>query len=534
MKKMKRIVRLHYILLFSILFSCNFLDRDPLHAVSDGSFWNNEQEARAFLDNIYNTLTPNSHVYLESASDNAYLQYPWEGGDLRFFTDGTHNAFTNFCGWWFSYLDIRNAHEFLEKIETVPNLSKEAEIEMRAEAHFFLALKYFEMWRAYKEVPLVDKVLSLEEADVPTSSEEEIITYIIDNVELAIEGLPEMRSDGRLNKYAAVMLKADLMMWIEDYQQVIELTKMVIQSGHFNLHSDYEELFKSEFQQGNKENILWREYKVGVAMHSVNLTLLPNGFGGGWSSVTPTQDLIDEYEAIDGIYPYTDSPLYNPEDEHGYTIRDPRFDATIMYHGSIYEGIPYSPLDLTDGNPNVIQGNNCTVTGYNFRKYTDLDVITPSSCDVNNYVYRYAETLLWLAEATNELQGPTSEVYDAINEVRTRAGLPQVDRAIYSDKESLRKLIQRERRVEFAGETKRMWDTWRWGENKIGTPENWMENTLQKDIESVVYEHQDGDVYPDFIRKRRTSDLGNKTYVFPIPQTALDVSNNITQHPAWR
>ncbi|MBB3698925.1 RagB/SusD family nutrient uptake outer membrane protein [Flammeovirga yaeyamensis] len=525
-------------LLVGLLNSCNLLDKEPLHAVTDETFWKNEAEARAFLNNNYNSLTPFWHLYLESASDNGYLKYAWEGSDLRDYTTGNHNAFTGFCDWWFDYKDIRNCYEFLAKIDEVPGVSPESNKEMKAETYFFLASKYFDMWKAYREVPLVDRLLTVQEADVPTSKEEEIKAFIEEHLDLAIEGLPETSAEGRLTKGAARMLKADYLIWNQDYQGVIEQTKAIINSGNYALEPHYEDLFHSSTQGGTKEVILWREYKNGVNADWDNYTnymLLPNGFLGGWSSVAPTQDLVDAYEAKDGVYPFTDSPLYDAvNDKQGYTIRDPRFEQSILYNGTVYGGILYEPLRLDDNNPNVIGGNNCTVTGYNYRKYTDLDKISPSLCDVNNYIYRYAETLLFFAEAQNEVRGPSSEVYNAIDQVRERAGMPKVNQSIYNTQVAVRELIQRERRVEFAGEQKRFWDSWRWGMNQFGNPKHWTENSLQVDVESVEYEHLDGSVSRDFIRGRRNGSMGNRNYVLPIPQSALDVSRNITQHPAWR
>ncbi|AZQ65004.1 RagB/SusD family nutrient uptake outer membrane protein [Flammeovirga pectinis] len=537
---MKRLINISTLLvaLLGLTTACNYLDKEPLHAVSDETFWKNQNEARAFLDNIYNSITPWDHLYTESATDNAYLRYPWEGSDLRDYTAGVHTSFTGFCGWWFSYTDIRNCYEFLNRVDDVPGIDATENTEMRAEVHFFLASEYFDMWKVYKEVPLVDKLLTLEEADVPTATEEEIKAFIVENIDIAIAGLPETRSDGRLTKAAAEMLKADYLLWIADYAGVATLTGDIIKSGNYALEANYDDLFHSSTQTGTKENILWREYKNGVTedwANYLNYAFLPNGFGGGWSSISPSTLLADAYEAKDGSYPYTTSPLYDPvNDPKGYTIRDSRFEETILYDGVYYESILYNPLDLTEGNPNKIGGSNCTLTGYNFRKYTDMDKVTHSLCDVNNYVYRYAETLLMFAEAQNEITGPTTEIYNAINQIRTRAGMPNVNQSIYNSKDALRELIQRERRVEFAGESKRFWDTWRWGQNKYGSPAHWSENTLTNDMESVDYEHADGDSYTDFLRKRRDGGMGDRTYVFPIPQTALDVSKNITQHPAWR
>jgi hypothetical protein len=110
-------------------------------------------------------------------------------------------------------------------------------------------------------------------------------------------------------------------------------------------------------------------------------------------------------------------------------------------------------------------GSNNSATGYNFRKLVDPAYIT-----YNQYVggqpfplIRYAEVLLTYAEAQNEASGPDASVYAAIDSVRSRVGMPNVDPTVYNSQASLRSLIQNERRIELAQEGLRYFDIRRWG-----------------------------------------------------------------------
>lgn len=78
--------------------------------------------------------------------------------------------------------------------------------------------------------------------------------------------------------------------------------------------------------------------------------------------------------------------------------------------------------------------------------------------------FRYAEVLLSYAEAENEVNGPTKDVLDAVNKVRTRGeNLPTVQSTYGTvDKDKMREIIHRERRVELSFEDKRWWDILRW------------------------------------------------------------------------
>lgn len=77
-------------------------------------------------------------------------------------------------------------------------------------------------------------------------------------------------------------------------------------------------------------------------------------------------------------------------------------------------------------------------------------------------VFRYAEVLLSFAEAENELNGPSDDVYKVLDKIRARVSMPTVNRTKYGTKETLRELIRRERTIELAGEGLRKADILRW------------------------------------------------------------------------
>ena len=147
-------------------------------------------------------------------------------------------------------------------------------------------------------------------------------------------------------------------------------------------------------------------------------------------------------------------------------------------------------------------------------------------------VLRYAEVLLSYAEAKIELNQIDASMYDAINQVRTRAGMPNVDEAKYNNQEKLRELIRRERRVEFAYEGMRRWDVIRWG--------------IAKDVMSQPVVRVEGEILPtkneegDFnvnitgttVEETRTFTVG-KNELLPIPQGTIDANPLITQNPGY-
>ena len=146
------------------------------------------------------------------------------------------------------------------------------------------------------------------------------------------------------------------------------------------------------------------------------------------------------------------------------------------------------------------------------------------------------------AEAENELNGPSAEVYNKLNQIRTRVGMPEVDQAKYGTKEKLRELIRRERGVEFAGEGIRRADIVRWKDasGKM-VAETVLNGTLERRVGTVS---MDASVDPElratitvdapatekFIETRKFA--AHNRY-FPIPQTSIDKNPQLTQNNGY-
>ena len=214
------------------------------------------------------------------------------------------------------------------------------------------------------------------------------------------------------------------------------------------------------------------QYLETVKPHDTSIGSMLNNSVGGWSSMVPTANLINLYEMKTGLT--TDESGSGYDATHPFKDRDPRMAMTVCYPGANYitpEGKTaiYNTLDQTlpGGKKNEDypeSANNSSKTGLTWNKYTApanqyADVWSTNASPI---VFRYAEVLLSYAEAENELNGPSADVYAKINLVRQRVGMPAVDQTKYGTKDKLRELIRRERSVEFAGEGLRRADILRW------------------------------------------------------------------------
>jgi hypothetical protein len=143
-------------------------------------------------------------------------------------------------------------------------------------------------------------------------------------------------------------------------------------------------------------------------------------------------------------------------------------------------------------------------------------------------VLRYAEVLLSDAEAKIELGKIDASVYADINLVRNRAGMPSVDQNVYNNQTTLRTLVRNERRVEFAFEGLRFFDIQRW---KIGS----------QAMSGTIYGAKVGTVDPATGKytptgaplKLETRTFADKNYLWPIPQSEIDIDKNLKQNPGY-
>src|SRR5690606_33797136 len=124
---------------------------------------------------------------------------------------------------------------------------------------------------------------------------------------------------------------------------------------------------------------------------------------------------------------------YDPDNI--YANRDPRMDMTIVYPGATYMG-------------ETVSESRFAVTGYGMKKYSiydeekppkDLADLKGGQSETNYIVIRYADILLMYAEALNEFSGPSTAVYDALNAIRNRAGMPEITPG--HSKDDLREVI---------------------------------------------------------------------------------------------
>lgn len=449
--------------------SCSdFLDTTPYDALSPSTTWKTEQDAEKFAIGCYSGWEDGGRLlYMDCTSDFGYNNFSWEGyKDLANGNMTQANSGASFYG----YTTIRRCNTFLNNVQSIEFADEAVKKDLIAQVRVLRAYKYFIMNWAYGGVPIIDNYDTAEDAQVPRNTEQEVRDFIAKELDECTPDLNKMPAErGRIAKGAALALRMREALYYDDWAMAKQKAEEIIAMGEYDLEDDYLKLFQVAGQD-SKETILAVQY-IPNTYTLYTIGQMYNNGDGGWSSIVPTYNLVDTYEMKNGMTIDEQGSGYDAT--HPFKNRDPRLAMSVIYPGADYvkaggAAAVFNTLDKTingESNANYMtSADNASKTGLTWNKYLSpitqyADIWKSNACPI---VFRYAEVLLTWAEAENELNGPSDEVYKKINKVRERAGMPDVDQAKYATKEALRELIHRERAVEFAGEGLRRADILRW------------------------------------------------------------------------
>lgn len=536
--------------------SCSdFLDKLPKEQLSDNNFWKNSDDVEMAISDTYKIL-PEWMQDESINTDDATMGIKWAAGNeaVGVYDPGDY-------GWSTEYSYIREANLVLSKIGDI-EMGDSIRKNLEGQAYFFRGYIYWTLIQQYGDVPYVDKPLGLDDLhDISQSPRTEVYTKVMADLDKAISYLPlswPSSESGRITKGAARAVKMRCAIYYGDYQTAANEAKAIMDSGVYELYDkentgNYKKLFWEE-TDGCKENILYRQFN---APDNTNYIIGWECFPTlGWGGMDPTQNLVDAFEDTDG------SPIYDSSeagviyrDEKGnptkqlskifdpsnpFENRDPRLEANVLHDGEVMYDVTIKVAPLKEsGNTGIGRHGDATETGYYQQKWLDPS-INPSSTgwDMGKDVVsiRYAEVLLTYAECMNELNGPCDAAFNAVNQVRARVGMPALQNTDASkptycaDKAALRKRIKNEWRVEFALEGPyRKWNLRRWGDAKevLNSPYWGLSYDMSADGTSCTLYTKDNYI------KLKGSKYSDNNYLFPIPQTEMDLNSNLKQNDGY-
>ncbi|WP_298708932.1 RagB/SusD family nutrient uptake outer membrane protein [Chitinophaga sp.] len=521
MKKNKLIICLAATAFLGSSCGKDFLNKVPQDQISPATFWKTEADAKAANIGCYSSLwdvTTEVLPYLDVLTPNAFNNYPWEGWkniSLSLQTPSDMGSMgTLYNG---AYSGISACNIFLANIDRV-TMDDAARDVMKGEAHFLRAYYYSLLTNYWGGVVVLLDEPSLDQINAKKSTRAEVYAQVEKDLQASIPLLPVTAEDkGRVTKGAAWGLLTRVYLYQEKWQACADAAEEVMKLG-YELFPSYRGLFL-EANENNSEVIFDVQFLQPRYPTSwdIYLGIYDPLNAPGWSSIEPTQDLVNAYEMKDGTPYDPNDAVLNPKNPNNEN-RDPRLDQTIFRRGQKYNGVPY-PVDA-DGWPGVY-------TGYSYKKYTAYDTTTnlgdaiggTGLSQINGIIIRYADILLMYAEAKNELSGAVSEVYEAINAVRARPSVDMPPIPAGLGKEQMRQRIRHERRIEFAGEGLYYSDIRRW---KIAETE--LNKTLVLNGSQMR-----GATEKRVFRKE-------KDYLMPFPQNEIDNAPNMKdqQNPGYK
>ncbi|HEV7330462.1 MAG TPA: RagB/SusD family nutrient uptake outer membrane protein [Flavisolibacter sp.] len=566
-----------------LLLSCKkggFLDQTVTTNLDEATTFADSVNAMAFLNDIYTGIGFASDprrfsgngfaAGLDAASDEAEGPTASSTNGFIQFATGTVNA--NIIpddAWRISYGKIRAVNQFLKHLPTVP-FNATLKAQAKAEARFLRAWYYAMLLQHYGGVPLIgDAIFDADEAIPATrASYRACVNYILSECDAAAQDLPVTQNGaqyGRISKGACLALKARVLLFAASplfnnggqakgmagldsivaypdndparWRLAADAAKAVIGLNEYSLYYDstsrsgekgygFQRLFTQRY---NTEYILAR--MMGDNKYLESLWDAPSRGGGG--GPFPYQEMVDAFPMANGKDISDPTSGYDPAQP--YQNRDPRLNYSILHDSSlrkVFAANQPAPLQLyinTAANPPAPASGDAvyrgTPTGYYIFKMMDPGVINNDLAASQRVLplIRYAEILLNFAEATNEADGPTPEVYQAVEAIRRRAGLRPYELPASLSQEAMRNVIRKERRIELAYEGHRFFDVRRWmiaeeTENKIMHGMEVSRNGAQASYKVFdVRKH-------NFIKAM---------YLWPLPLAEIAKSPDLLQNPLY-
>lgn len=443
--------------------ACNLETPPESNLIKEG-FWENEQSAKAAFDGVYSRF-------------RAYGATMWQMGELRSDMWGgksveTHldqNLFTNnisttvvpFGNWggWYGMLHFIN--DFIKNAPNAPFSNIRERDNMLAQMHGLRAYVYYTLHKSWGKVPIVlqplENVNDLASLKTPRASEVEVMNQIKSDIQKSLDLFTgnENFYNNRVywTKNATLILKGDAYLWsgkvlgggASDYTEAKNALSQVTGSL-----VSYENLWGIN-NENNAEFIFALDYKKDEATHYFN------------SATARFNDVKDKFDdnsrKISDILFISGNNFYSPSSKTLLLIDDVndlrRQTFTRVYADNTGGYIPFVPTQTQ-------------YMGAIFNKFIGRNDSGAILNENNIPIYRYAEVLLLLAEAKNQLgEDPSAE----INQIRQRAYGSNYNVATHgftsASQQANAKAILDERYKEFIGEGKRWWDLLRAGDNFV-------------------------------------------------------------------
>ncbi|NLE35311.1 MAG: RagB/SusD family nutrient uptake outer membrane protein [Bacteroidales bacterium] len=487
---MKKIIIFLTALLLALGSCQDFLEQDLRSELNYDNYFMSERDLTSFADGMFGGLITwtwtggglffnNYWVLQDLASDNCYETGPSiDMLDLSQFTFDVNNA-TVYYVWVGCYEVINSTNVLLEESENIKDYSKpEIKNHLQGEAYFLRGMLYFDLVRLFGDVPLqLFSTKTASETQIARTPVAQVYESVISDLEkaeqlLAVNPFPDRVAGIPTSMTASALLakvyltRGALNNNAADFASAKTCLEKVL--GHYTLEPEYADIFK--ISKANSGEILWAINFSGTLgegwttnqfiVRLMPTTISDNGTRNGQGWERPLDILYDSFSET-----------------------DERKAATFIteFEGEAFDG-PF------------------------IRKYWDQEAEggrQNGESDADYIYLRYSDVLLMYAEVLNEINnGPTVEAYNAINDIRDRAGLD--DLADGMSYQAFKDAVLQERQWEFVMEGHRWFDLVRMGK-------------LMDRVQLA----------------KPTANIQAHHILFPIPQKERYLNRNLTQNEGY-
>jgi hypothetical protein len=614
---MKNSIKTVLILLCSAIFvaSCNkdFLNTQPLDKAAAGATWSDASLSESFVTNIYNALHDGllNQESMDCISDNCLYNFGRMDIMEANISPSTTGWVNNTYEWGEMYARIRAANLALENLATSP-IDKSMVDRLKGETYFMRAYCYNQMLRYYGAIPIIKSSYSLSTPDfsLARNTYDECVKFIVsdlDSATLLLKG--KTLAKGRATSGAAMALKARVLLYaasdlhdmptakansallngyahpeylgyvsgdrIARWQAARDAAKAVIDLNQYGYQLNltapatkdqaiayYTNVYLS--RNGGENESIFSKYYINASTDDWGAWYVRNnGTNGyhGWTSTEPTQNLVDNYEMMDGTkFDWNNAT----EAAAPYENRDPRFYASIMYDGMPWKprttdgaaidpygelqfgtyqiGSSTSPVSYfgIDTRNSSIENWNGTRTGYSIKKFSNdnLAIVDMNQKqEVPSIQIRFTEVVFNYIEASLAL-GDEATAITWLNKIRFRAGMP----AITETGAALVAHYQNERNIELLCEEQRFYDARRWmiAPAVLGQKVRIMKitGTLKPGKTVPIYRYSKDNYNYSYVVQNIESGVENrswndKLYFPPIKLDEMNKNKKLIQNPGY-
>lgn len=466
--------------------------------------------------------------------------------DFRYTTDnivplGAYTAF------------YRSIHKCNLVITQVPENGSQVQKTARAEARVMRAFDFMNLAIYWGKPPLVEEILSADSHPANDKSQEEILQWCVDEIDLALNDLDERKDVNdaagayKITKGFANAVKGKALIWLGKYAEAKAPLKAVISSGKYALlpGTEMTRILHSD-GKGTSESVLEFNYVYGEGMtgdagqtrvcwNAANTfswrgdwfqNLSDRVYAGGWGWINPTGKFANDLITNDG------------EDSY-------RRKAWIVSYKDLKNDPIWSkPKTINDkgketGGPISFKEGQVFPCNEGFWPYKFVvhpcqgDLSESTNPQTRNYpIMRYAEILLLYAEAC--AQTGDNDGLQYLNAIQERANSKTISKSLTLD------AVKSEKRFEMWMEGCHSADLIRWGDTKdLETSDYSAPGFLPTGDEGqIVYDTKDGswDGADYYLKTYGEASLGfkkGKHEFLPFPTKVMDANVSLVQNPGW-